>query len=180
MGSIGAGSNHVWRTHGLSSHGHGADQHAPVITRCRAAPGRGRRGRHRKLVGHAVGQASRAGTGTATRTRRIGDFYLGVVGWRLQERADLLHVFPDIALAVGAAQQERRVERRDQLRAAVVVDAAAQAGDRVLGLEQRLGRERAERDDDLRLDGIDLLEQERLAGRRPRPARGCGCPAGGT
>ena len=31
------------------------------------------------------------------------------------------------------------------------------------GLQQRLGRKGAQRDDDLRLDAVDLLEEERLA-----------------
>ena len=62
------------------------------------------------------------------------------------------------------AQQVGRVEGRNQLRAAVVEDAAAQARDRIVRPQQRLRRELAERDDHLRLDDVDLPEQERLAG----------------
>ena len=73
-----------------------------------------------------------------------------------------------------------RVERRNQLGAAVVEDPAAQPRDRILRLQQRLRRERAERDDHLR------LRSSRSAGRgtarrsRLRPAPGCGCRAAGT
>ena len=56
------------------------------------------------------------------------------------------------------------MEGRDQLRAAVVEHAAAQPRDRLVGPQQRLRRELAERDDHLRLDDVDLPEQERLAG----------------
>ena len=55
------------------------------------------------------------------------------------------------------------MKRRNQLRAAVVVNAAAQARDRIERAQQRLRRELAERDDHLRLDGVDLPEQEWLA-----------------
>ena len=57
------------------------------------------------------------------------------------------------------------MEGRDQLGAAVVEDAAAQARDRILRLQQRPRGERAQRDDDLRLDRGELAEQERLARR---------------
>src|SRR3954469_13287133 len=56
------------------------------------------------------------------------------------------------------------MERRNELRAAVIEDTAAKTGDRLEGPQQRARREGAERDDDLRLDDVDLLEQERLAG----------------
>src|SRR5688572_14521473 len=82
----------------------------------------------------------------------------------LQQRADFLHVLPDVALALRAAEQERGMERRDQLRAAVLVNAPAQARDRLLRLQQRFRRKRAERHDDLRTDAVDLPEEEALAG----------------
>ena len=53
-------------------------------------------------------------------------------------------------LRSGLRSRKDGMERRDQLRAAEIVDAAAQARDRILGAEQRLRGERAERDDHLR------------------------------
>src|SRR5436190_1338734 len=82
-----------------------------------------------------------------------------------KQRPGSLQVFPGVALAVGTAQQERRVEGRNQLGAAEIEDAAAQARDRVVAPEQRLRGERAERHDHARADGVDLLEEERLARR---------------
>ena len=58
--------------------------------------------------------------------------------------------------------------------------AAAQPRDRHVGPQQRLRGELAERDDHLRLDRVDLPEQERLARARLRPAPDCGSPAAGT
>ena len=87
-----------------------------------------------------------------------------IVGRFLQERADLLHVLPDVTLAVGAAQQERGVKGRDERRAAVLERATAEPRDRILRLQQRLRGERPQRDDDLRPNAVDLLKEERLAG----------------
>src|SRR5262249_56211456 len=56
------------------------------------------------------------------------------------------------------------MKRRHQFRAAVVEHAPAQPRDRIERAQQRLRAELAERDDHLRLDDVDLLEQERLAG----------------
>src|SRR5262245_2519385 len=56
------------------------------------------------------------------------------------------------------------MERGNELRAAIVMHAAAQPRDRIERAQQRARGERAERDDHLRLDGVDLLEQERFAG----------------
>ena len=56
------------------------------------------------------------------------------------------------------------MERRDQLRAAVVEHAAAEPRNRIERPQQRLRAELAERDDDFRLDDVDLPEEERLAG----------------
>ena len=55
------------------------------------------------------------------------------------------------------------MEGWNQLRAAVVVDAAAQPRDRIERPQQRPCREGTERDDHLRLDDVDLLKQKRLA-----------------
>ena len=65
-----------------------------------------------------------------------------------------------------AAQQVRRMKRRNQLRAAVVEarGRAAARSDRA-SCSSVCARERAERDDHLRLDDVDLPEQERLARR---------------
>src|SRR5262245_10824242 len=49
--------------------------------------------------------------------------------------------------------------------AAEIEDVSAQPRDRRLDLEQRLRGERPERDDDLRLDRVDLPEKKGLAGR---------------
>ena len=59
-----------------------------------------------------------AGTPTVTiRSVRVGE-----------ERTHFLHVFPDVALALGTAEEERRVESRYQLDAAAEVeDLAADA-----------------------------------------------------
>ena len=82
----------------------------------------------------------------------------------MEERAHLLHVLPDIPLALGAAQQKCRMEGRDERRAAVVEGAAAQPRDRILRLQQRLRGECSQGDDDLWLNAVDLLKEERLAG----------------
>src|SRR3954466_12021570 len=80
-----------------------------------------------------------------------------------QKRPDFLHVFPDLALRRGVAQKIRRMKRRNQLCAAIVVHPSAQTRDRVERAQERPRGERAERDDYLRLDDVDLLEQEGLA-----------------
>src|SRR5688572_9468184 len=55
------------------------------------------------------------------------------------------------------------MECRYELRAAVFVDTTAQPRDRFTRPEKRLSRKRAQRDDHLRLDDVDLPEEERLA-----------------
>ena len=55
------------------------------------------------------------------------------------------------------------MERRHEQAAAARPGAAAQPRDRILGVQQRLRREGAERDHHLRLHDVDLPEQERLA-----------------
>ena len=73
------------------------------------------------------------------------------------------------------------MEGRDQLDAAAIfVNAPAQPRNRRLRPEQRVRRERPERDDDPGLDDVDLLEQERLARRHFVRFGRRGCPAGGT
>src|SRR5512133_2080559 len=62
-----------------------------------------------------------------------------------------LQVLPRVAFLLRAAEQVGGVKRRNQLRAAVDIDAAAETRDRLLRAEQRLGGECPERDDDLRL-----------------------------
>src|SRR5260221_1840319 len=54
-----------------------------------------------------------------------------------QQRARLLQILPRVALAVRAAEQERGVEGRDELRAAEVVDPSAQARDGLLRAKER-------------------------------------------
>src|SRR5688572_22012838 len=75
---------------------------------------------------------SSAGTGTATRINTILTSAFG------QEPLDQLHVFPDLALRGRVAQKIRRVERRHELRAAIVEDAPAQPRDWLVGPKQRL------------------------------------------
>src|SRR5579871_3077220 len=103
--------------------------------------------------GTAYVRRSRAGTGTATWTSAL----------RLEEPEDKLHIFPHVALRRRVTQQVRGMERRHELRAAIVVHAAAQPRDRIQRPQQRARRERAERHDHLRLDDVDLLEEKRLA-----------------
>src|SRR5687767_14630084 len=73
--------------------------------------------------------------------------------------ADLFHVFPYVALRRRIPQQVGRMIRGNQHRVAVGELAAADAGDRRVGLEQALRGELAERDDDARLDEVDLAEE---------------------
>src|SRR5215204_4835997 len=80
-----------------------------------------------------------------------------------EQRQRSLQVLPGFALVTGTAQQERRMERGNQVRAAILVDAAAHPRDRILALQQRARGEGAERDDDLRLHRRNLMEEERLA-----------------
>src|SRR5262249_28673810 len=81
-----------------------------------------------------------------------------------QQLLDELHVLPNLALRRRIPEEVRGMERRDQLRAVVAEDPAAQFRDRILGPQQRLRRELSKRDDDFRLDHIDLLEEKGLAG----------------
>src|SRR5262249_54268405 len=55
------------------------------------------------------------------------------------------------------------MERRDELRPAIVEYTAAEARIRIQCSQQRLRAELAERDDDFRLDDVDLLEEKWLA-----------------
>lgn len=86
-----------------------------------------------------------------------------IVGY-LQQGANLLHVLPHVTLPVRTSQQERRMERRDQLGAPIVVHAAPKSGYRILRLEQRLSSKCPQRDDDFRTNAVDLLKQKGFAG----------------
>ena len=111
--------------------------------------------------GDAVGQEIKSGNGD-------GDADVQGARCATAEPSRVLtsfHVFPHLALGGWIAQQVRGMERGDQLGAAVVVDAAAQAGNRIERAQQRLRREFAERHDHLGLDEVDLPEQKRLARR---------------
>ena len=55
------------------------------------------------------------------------------------------------------------MKRRQQLGAAVIEYAPAQTRNGFLGAQERLRRELPKRDDDFRLDDVDLLKQKRLA-----------------
>src|SRR2546421_558079 len=79
--------------------------------------------------------------------------------------ASALEVLPGhtLVLLAGIAQQEGRMERRDEHRVAERVQPATQLADRFLRAQQRLGRDAAEREDDLRLDHGELVGQKRRA-----------------
>src|SRR5262245_6897864 len=105
--------------------------------------------------------------GTATRisnsetlleTRELQNSDLSTSGFRLQDLSRELHVFPYFPFRGRVAKQVRRVECGNQLGAAVIEHAAPQARNRIQRPEQRPGRKGTERDDDLRLDDVDLTE----------------------
>src|SRR5206468_10752463 len=74
-------------------------------------------------------------------------------------------VFPGHApvLGAGVAEQKRRMERGDQHGRAIRMDLAAELADRLARAEQRLRGDRAEGEDDLRLDHAELRREERRA-----------------
>src|SRR5262249_32556606 len=76
-----------------------------------------------------------------------------------------LEVVPRHAPVLGAwvAQQERRMKRRDQHRVAERMHASTELADRLLGAQQRLRRDGAEREYYLGLDGGELRVEERTA-----------------
>ena len=72
-------------------------------------------------------------------------------------------VFPGLGLVLEGAQQIRRMVGHDQRHAGVAVHPAAQAGNRGAGFQQRLRGEAPHREDQLRLDQLDLLQEMRAA-----------------
>src|SRR5207248_10548771 len=76
-----------------------------------------------------------------------------------QQRANLLHVLPDLSLLRRVAQQISGVEGRHERRAFVVVKLAAHLRDRFLRPQQRARRSVAEGDDDARADDRQLAVQ---------------------
>src|SRR5262245_32519026 len=84
----------------------------------------------------------------------------------LELRSDLLEVLVDRApgLLGVVAQDVRGMEGGHEQRAAVLMEAPAQGGDRRLAPQQRPGREGPERHDDKRPDDRDLREEKALAG----------------
>src|SRR6266545_7906965 len=76
---------------------------------------------------------------------------------------DLLEVAPCVALAIRRAEEKGRVKCRHHSYAAKLVKAPAQRADGCAGLEQRLRRRTAERDNEARRDGLDLSVEERQA-----------------
>ena len=74
-----------------------------------------------------------------------------------------LDIFPGGALPGRVPQERGGVVRDDQRNAVVAVHLTAQLADRELRLEQSLRRERAEREDHLRPDELDLADQVRAA-----------------
>src|SRR4051812_9990843 len=102
--------------------------------------------------------------GAARGSGAHGGLCLPLCPSRAKQIPNALHVVPDLALRGRVAQQVGGVKGRNQLGAAIVVHAAAQPRDRIERPQQRARREGAQRDDHFRLDDIDLLEQERLAG----------------
>src|SRR5262245_33804118 len=86
--------------------------------------------------------------------------------WTGEEVTHFLHVFPDVPLAIRTAQQEGGMKRGDQHNPTPkVVNTSAQPGDRRVGAEKRVRRKRAQRNDDLGSNRVDLTEQEGLTGR---------------
>src|SRR4029453_8352576 len=74
-----------------------------------------------------------------------------------------LDIFPGWAFPRWIAQQRGGVIRDDQRNAVILVHRAAQFTDRQLRLQQRLRGERAERDDDLRTNALQLAHEVRTA-----------------
>src|SRR4030095_10826878 len=68
-------------------------------------------------------------------------------------------------LLTGVAKQERRMKRRHEDARPVRVQLAAQLGDALLRADEGLRGEVAEREDDARLDGVELRRQEGIARR---------------
>src|SRR5215218_1624076 len=80
-------------------------------------------------------------------------------GGAIENSTGELDIFPRWPLPGGVTEQRGRVIGNDERDAVVPVDRAAELADGELGVEERLGRERAERDDDLRLDQLELAHQ---------------------
>src|SRR5437899_2901169 len=74
-------------------------------------------------------------------------------------------VIPGWSLPVGVTQQGRRVVGHHQRNPAEPVNVIAQRAERLLGIEQRLRRRPAHRQNHLRLDELDLAIEERQASR---------------
>ena len=104
------------------------------------------------------------GTGTATETNIRGAANLQSSICNLQFLDDHLHVFPHLTFCGRVPQQIGRVEGRHDGNAVERMELPSQTGDRRLGLQQRLRRELAQRDDHRRADGSDLGVQEGRTG----------------
>src|SRR5919206_2237110 len=85
----------------------------------------------------------------------------------VEQRANLLHVLPDLALLGRVAQKVGGVEGRHQGRAVVVLKLAAHLRDRFLRVKQGARRSIAEGDDDFRPRGRKLAVKVRREEREP-------------
>src|SRR5207245_8378327 len=72
-------------------------------------------------------------------------------------------VFPGLGLVGKIAQQIGRVIGHDERHALIAMQAPAQARDTRLGVEQRLYGEAPHREDQFRLDELELAQQMRRA-----------------
>src|SRR5262245_1167400 len=131
---------------------------APTGTRTRAPTGGSG-----MAYGTLYVRRSRNGTGTATATRRKWKSLKEVLSLTAQNRANLFHVFPHFPLRGRRPKQVRRVIRWDQHSVAVPEFTPANPRDGIVGVQQTLCGEFAERDDHLRLHSVNLTKQERLA-----------------
>src|SRR2546422_10239934 len=83
----------------------------------------------------------------------------------VEETAGDADVIPGRLLPIGVPEQGGRMVRNDNRDAPEPVDLVAERAQRLFGVEQRLRRGAAHRENRARLDEVDLAEQVRQAGR---------------
>src|SRR5688572_25506214 len=82
----------------------------------------------------------------------------------VEDSTSELDIFPGWPLPRGIPEEGGGVVGDDQRDAMIAMDGPAKLADRELGVQQRLRGEGAERDDDLRADQLELLDEVRAAG----------------
>ncbi len=120
------------------------------------------RAQHRVLVDQHRGQHRLLGVLRVWRTPiavRVTPRRAGAIEYSTGE----LDIFPGGALPGRIPEERGGVIRDDQRHAVVAVNLASQLADRELRLQQRLRRERPEREDHLRADQLDLPNEVRTA-----------------